>query len=422
MGFFVQKFGGTSVGSIKNIKYIAKKIKNFYKKNHKIIVVVSAMSGETNKLLYLAKKIYNKKNIDKIYNNRELDILISTGEQVTISLLSMALNFIGVKAKSYTGAQLSIFTDSVYTKARIQHIDTSIINKDINNNNIVVVAGFQGIDKYGNITTLGRGGSDTTAVALASSIKADECQIYTDVSGVYTTDPRLCNTSSLLSYVTVEEMLEFSSLGSKVLQIRSVEFAGKYNIPLRVLSVFDNNPGTLIIKKRSILANHMEKPLISGITYNCNEAKITVLNVSDVPGVAYKILSKIADANIEIDMIIQNIKKINNKIDFTFTLSKYDYKKTYNLIKEYVFNKLGGKIDGDDKIVKISVIGVGIKSHSCVAKKMFYILAKNGINIRLVSTSEIKISVIIDEKFMDLAINSLHTAFNLDKKNIQEEI
>ncbi|CEI58762.1 aspartate kinase [Candidatus Portiera aleyrodidarum] len=421
MGILVQKFGGTSVGSIKNIKYIAKKIKFFYKKNHKIIVVVSAMSGETNKLLSLAKKIY-KKNITKLYKNRELDILISTGEQVTSSLLSMALNFIGVRAKSYTGAQVAIFTDSVYTKARIRHIDTSIINKDLINKNVVVVAGFQGIDIYGNITTLGRGGSDTTAVALAYSIKADECQIYTDVSGVYTTDPRICKKSSLLSYVNVEEMLELSSLGSKVLQIRSVEFAGKYNIPLRVLSVFDNNPGTLIINKRSKLIINMEKPLISGITYNCNEAKITVLNVSDRPGVAYKIVKKIADANIEIDMIIQNIKKINNKIDFTFTLSKNFYKKAYNLIKNYVFNKLNGTIDGDDKIVKISVIGVGIKSHLCVAKKMFSVLAKKNINIRMVSTSEIKISVIIDEKFVHLAINSLHTAFCLDKKNIKEEL
>lgn len=417
MGIIVQKFGGTSVGSIKNIKNIAKQIKLFYKKNHKIIVVVSAMSGETNRLLCLAKKMYNENNI---YNNRELDILISTGEQVTMSLLSMALNIIGVKSKSYTGAQLSIFTDSVYTKARIQHIDTSIINKDINNNIIVVVAGFQGIDKYGNITTLGRGGSDTTAVALATSIKADECQIYTDVSGVYTTDPRLCNKSSLISYITVEEMLELSSLGSKVLQIRSVEFAGKYNIPVRVLSVFDNNPGTLIIKKRSILEKNMEKPLISGITYNCNEAKITVSVYDVLPGVCYKILKKISEYNI--DSCIQNIKKIKNQFDVTFTVSKDDYKTMYNLIKEYVCKKLGGQIEGDDKIVKISIVGVGIKSHSCVANKLMYNLEKNGINIILVSTSEIKMSIMIDEKYMELAIKVLHTAFKLDKKYIKEEI
>ncbi|CAA3707166.1 aspartate kinase [Candidatus Portiera aleyrodidarum] len=420
MGIIVQKFGGTSVGSIKNIKNIAKQIKLFYKKNHKIIVVVSAMSGETNRLLCLAKKMYNEKKVNNIYNNRELDILISTGEQVTMSLLSMALNKVGVKSKSYTGAQLSIFTDSVYTKARIQHIDTSIINKDINNNIIVVVAGFQGIDKYGNITTLGRGGSDTTALALATSIKADECQIYTDVSGVYTTDPRLCNKSSLISYITVEEMLELSSLGSKVLQIRSVEFAGKYNIPVRVLSVFDNNPGTLIIKKRSILEKNMEKPLISGITYNCNEAKITVSVYDVLPGVCYKILKKISEYNI--DSCIQNIKNINNQVDVTFTVSKDDYKTMYNLIKEYVCNKLGGQIEGDDKIVKISIVGVGIKSHSCIANKLMYNLEKNGINIILVSTSEIKMSIMIDEKYMELAIKVLHTAFKLDKKYIKEEI
>lgn len=418
MGIIVQKFGGTSVGSIKNIKNIAKQIKLFYKKNHKIIVVVSAMSGETNRLLCLAKKMYNEKKVNNIYNNRELDILISTGEQVTMSLLSMALNIFGVKSKSYTGAQLSIFTDSVYTQARIKHIDTSIINKDINKKIIVVVAGFQGIDKYGNITTLGRGGSDTTAVALATSLKADECQIYTDVSGVYTTDPRLCNKSSLISYIIVEEMLELSSLGSKVLQIRSVEFAVKYNIPLRVLSIFDNNPGTLIIKKRSILEKIMEKPLISGITYNCNEAKITVSDI--VPGVCYKILNKISEYNI--DSWIQNIKTINNKVDVTFTVSKDDYKQMYNLIKEYVCNKLGGQIDGDDQIVKISIVGVGIKSHKCIEKKLVYNLEKNGINIILVSTSEIKISIIIDVKYMELAINVLHTAFNLDKKYIKEEI
>ncbi|AGI27177.1 Aspartokinase [Candidatus Portiera aleyrodidarum] len=419
MGIFVQKFGGTSVGSIKNIKNIAKQIKLFYKKKNKIIVVVSAMSGETNRLLSLAKNMYNEKQVNNIYKNRELDILISTGEQVTIALLSMALNIVGVQAKSYTGAQVSIFTDSVYTKARIKHIDTSIINKDINNNTIVIVAGFQGIDKYGNITTLGRGGSDTTAVALATSIKADECQIYTDVSGVYTTDPRLCKTSSLLSYITVEEMLELSSLGSKVLQIRSVEFAGKYNIPLRVLSVFDNNPGTLIIKKRSILANHMEKTLISGITYNCNEAELTVLNVSDgVPGVCYTILRQISEA----DILLQNIKTINKQVELTFTLSKYDYKTNYPLIKEYVCKQLCGQIEGYDKIVKISIIGIGITSHSYVAKKLIYILEKQGITIRLLSISEIQISIIIDEPNMDLSIKVLHTTFHLDQTYIQEEL
>ncbi|CAA3710909.1 aspartokinase [Candidatus Portiera aleyrodidarum] len=422
MGIIVQKFGGTSVGSIKNIKNIAKQLKLFYKKKQKLIVVVSAMSGETNRLLILAKKLYNEQQVNNIYNNRELDILISTGEQITMSLLSMALNMLGVKSKSYTGAQLSIFTDSVYTKARIQHIDTSIINKDINNNILVIVAGFQGIDKYGNITTLGRGGSDTTATALASAIKADECQIYTDVSGVYTTDPRLCNKSSLISYITVEEMLELSSLGSKVLQTRSVEFAVKTNIPLRVLSIFDNNPGTLIIKKRSILENIIEKQVISGITYNCKEAKTTVFVTDVVPGACYKFLKKLKEYNIESN--IQNKKKIQKKFVITFTISKDYYKTTkmYNILQEYVCNNLGGKLSCDNKIVIISIVGVGINSHKYIAKKILSNLEKTGIILILVSTSEIKLSIIINENYTALAVKVLHTAFNLDINSIKEEI
>lgn len=421
MGIIVQKFGGTSVGSIKNIKNIAKQINLFYQKNHKIIVVVSAMSGETNRLLCLAKIMYKKKQLTTIYNTRELDILLSTGEQVTMSLLSMALNIVGVKSNSYTGAQISIFTDSVYTNARVQHIDTSVINKDIKNNIVVVVAGFQGIDKYGNITTLGRGGSDTTAVALATAINADECQIYTDVSGVYSADPRLCTNSSLMSYITVDEMLELSSLGSKVLQIRSVEFAVKYNIPVRLLSVFDNNPGTLIIQKRSFLENNMEKPLISGLTYNCNYANITVVLFYDVvPCICYNIVNFFSEYKVE--FCIQHIKKVKTQVFLKFTISKYDYNDLFHTIQKYVCYNLGGQILGDHKTVTISIVGVGIHSHKCISKKVVYTLEKHGISILFLSISELKLSILIDEDYLDLALHVLHTIFNLNKKYIKEEI
>ncbi|AFQ24176.1 Aspartokinase [Candidatus Portiera aleyrodidarum BT-B-HRs] len=413
MGIIVQKFGGTSVGSIKNIKNIAKQISFFYKKQQKIIVVVSAMSGETNRLLCLAKLMYKKKTINDIYNHRELDVLLSTGEQVTMSLLSIALNLVGVKSKSYTGAQLSIFTDSVYTKARIQHIDTSVINKDINNNIVVVVAGFQGIDKYGNITTLGRGGSDTTAVAISTAINADECQIYTDVSGVYSTDPRLCNNSSLISYITVEDMLELSSLGSKVLQIRSVEFAVKSNMPVRLLSIFDNNPGTLLIQKRSFLEKKMENPLISGVTYNCNIENITVIVSCEVfPYVCYNILICFSDH--KIDICIQNIKNLTTQFIITFTISKSDYNLLFHTIQKYICIYFCGHILADNKSVIISIVGVGIYSHKCILHNVVYTLEKHGIIILFLSTSELKLSIFVFDDYMDLALHVLHTTFNLN--------
>nr|WP_299244040.1 aspartate kinase [uncultured Halomonas sp.] len=415
MALYVQKFGGTSVGTVERIKAVAEKVKRFRDEGHQIVVVVSAMSGETNRLIELAGQINDEPT------PREMDMLVSTGEQVTISLLAMALQKTGVPATSYTGAQVGIRTDSAHTKARIQHIDTEDLRQDLEEGRVVVVAGFQGVDEEGNITTLGRGGSDTTGVALAAALKADECQIYTDVDGVYTTDPRVCSKAQRLETITVEEMLELASLGSKVLQIRAVEFAGKYNVPLRVLSSFEDGPGTLIIADQHE-EDSMEEPLISGIAFTANEAKLTLLNTPDVPGVAWRILGPIADANIEVDMIVQNVAPTGNYTDFTFTVAKGDYKQTMKILKEQVLPDLGeGELRGDDNIAKVSLVGVGMRSHAGVASRMFRTLAEENINIRMVSTSEIKISVVIDEKQMELAVRMLHQAFGLDKKDVESK-
>ncbi|MCK0745340.1 aspartate kinase [Chromohalobacter nigrandesensis] len=414
MALYVQKFGGTSVGSVERIKAVADKVKRFRDEGHQVVVVVSAMSGETNRLIDLASQINDEPT------PREMDMLVSTGEQVTSSLLALALHKLGVAATSYTGGQVGIQTDSAHTKARIQRIETDDIQADLDDGQVVVVAGFQGVDDEGNITTLGRGGSDTTGVALAAALKADECQIYTDVDGVYTTDPRVCSKARRLSGITVEEMLELASLGSKVLQIRAVEFAGKYNVPLRVLSSFEDGPGTLIVAEEEEAS--MEEPLISGIAFTSSEAKLTLLNTPDVPGVASKILGPIADANIEIDMIVQNVAPAGDYTDFTFTVAKNDFKQTRSILQDQVIPALGGgELRGDENIAKVSLVGVGMRSHAGVASKMFRVLADENINIRMVSTSEIKISVVIDEKQMELAVRALHSAFGLDKDSIQGE-
>jgi aspartate kinase len=404
MSLIVQKFGGTSVGSIERIEQVAAKVAKFRDQGHDMIVVVSAMSGETNRLIALAKGIQDQPT------PRELDVLVSTGEQVTIALLCMALHKLGYAAKSYTGAQVRIVTDDAFTKARIKEIDDANIRADLARGTIVVVAGFQGIDENGNITTLGRGGSDTTGVALAAALKADECQIYTDVDGVYTTDPRVVDTARRLDKITFEEMLELASLGSKVLQIRSVEFAGKYNVPLRVLHSFQDGPGTLIT-----LEDHstMENPAISGIAFNRDEAKLTIVGVPDTPGVAYQILGPVGDANIEVDVIVQNVGQ-DNTTDFTFTVHRSELVKAESILRDTA-KKLGAReVKTDAKTCKVSVVGVGMRSHAGIASKMFKTLADVGINIQMITTSEIKISVVIDEKYMELAVRALHSAFELD--------
>lgn len=417
MALYVQKFGGTSVGSVERIKAVADKVKRYRDDGHQVVVVVSAMSGETNRLIELAGQI-NDEPIP-----REMDMLVSTGEQVTSSLLAMALHKLGVPATSYTGGQVGIQTDSAHTKARIQRIETDELRQDLDEGQVVVVAGFQGVDEEGNITTLGRGGSDTTGVALAAALNADECQIYTDVDGVYTTDPRVCSKARRLESITVEEMLELASLGSKVLQIRAVEFAGKYNVPLRVLSSFEEGgSGTLIVADSDQEEDSMEEPLISGIAFTANEAKLTLLNTPDVPGVASRILGPIADANIEIDMIVQNVAPAGDYTDFTFTVAKGDFKQTQRILQDDVIPALGGgELRADDNIAKVSLVGVGMRSHAGVASKMFRVLSDENINIRMVSTSEIKISVVIDEKHMELAVRALHKAFGLDKDDIESE-
>ncbi|WP_341325936.1 aspartate kinase [Methylotuvimicrobium sp. KM2] len=408
MGLFVYKFGGTSVGSVERIKAVAEKVKKVHDQGEQLVIVVSAMSGETNRLIALANKI------QKYPNSREMDVLLSTGEQVTTSLLSMALHELGCPACSYTGGQVKILTDSSHTKARIINIDDKRMREDLTAGRVVVVAGFQGVDDKGNITTLGRGGSDTTAVALAAALKADECCIFTDVDGVYTTDPRVEPNARRLEKITFEEMLEMASLGSKVLQIRSVEFAGKYNVPLRVLSSFTEGKGTLITYED----DQMEQALISGIAFNRDEAKLTITGVPDLPGVAYKILGPIADANIEVDMIIQNIAG-DETTDFTFTVHRNDYEKAKELL-DSICAELGAKaVTGDVKIVKISIVGVGMRSHAGIASTMFKALADEGINIRMISTSEIKISVVVDEKYLELAVRALHSAFELDREPIE---
>ncbi len=410
MALIVQKYGGTSVGAPDRIKNVAKKVKAATEAGNKIIVVVSAMSGETNRLTDLAGQMQARPTA------REMDVLLSTGEQVTISLLSMALNEIGCPAKSYTGSQVKILTDNQHTKARIKDIDAQRIQEDLDDGKVVIVAGFQGVNEKGCITTLGRGGSDTTAVALATALKADECQIYTDVDGVYTTDPRVVKNAKRLESITFEEMLEMASLGSKVLQIRSVEFAGKYKVPLRVLSSFKDGPGTLITFEES----EVEKPIVSGIAFNRDEAKLTVTRVPDTPGIAYKILGPISEANIEVDMIIQNTGS-DGHTDFTFTVHKNDYDRTSEILQT-IADKLGAEsVLGDTKIVKISIVGVGMRSHAGVATKMFETLSKEGININMISTSEIKISAVIDEKYLELGVRALHTAFGLDAEPAIQE-
>lgn len=408
MSLLVQKFGGTSVGTIERIEQVAEKVIRFKDAGHDIVVVVSAMSGETNRLLALAHGITERPS------PRELDVLLATGEQVTIALLSIALEKRGHAARSYTGGQVHILTDNAYNKARIQDIDHRRIRDDLSKGRIVVVAGFQGIDQEGNITTLGRGGSDTTAVALAAALNADECQIYTDVDGVYTTDPRVEPKARRLSRITFEEMLEMASLGSKVLQIRSVEFAGKYKVPLRVLSTFVEGEGTLI----TLEEEQMEAARISGIAFNRDEAQLTVTGVPDQPGVAAAILGPVSDANIEVDMIVQNVAG-DDTTDFTFTVHRNDYIKAMEILQD-VAKKLGARqVSGDENIVKVSLVGVGMRSHAGIASKMFAALARENINIRMISTSEIKISVVIDEKYLELSVRALHGAFGLDQEQAQ---
>ncbi|GJL74733.1 aspartate kinase [Nitrosomonas sp.] len=407
MAFYVQKYGGTSVGSTERIKNVARRVAKFHAQGHQIIVVVSAMSGETNRLIALAREV--QENPDP----REQDVMVSTGEQVSIALLSMALKELNVKAKSYTGSQVKILTDSAYTKARIINIDEDNIRTDLEHGCVVIVAGFQGVDEKGNITTLGRGGSDTTGVALAAALKADECQIYTDVDGIYTTDPRVVPEARRLNSITFEEMLEMASLGSKVLQLRSVEFAGKYKVKLRVLSSFEEEgQGTLITFEED---GNMEQAVISGIAFNRDEAKVTVLGVPDHPGIAYQILGPVADANIDVDMIIQNVSH-DDLTDFSFTVHRNDFNNTMNIIREKIQPHIGARdVIGGDRIAKVSVVGVGMRSHAGIASKMFRVLAEEGINIQMIGTSEIKVSVVVDEKYMELAVRVLHKAFDLEQ-------
>ena len=406
MSLIVQKYGGTSVGTPERIRAVARRVARYKSLGHQVVVVVSAMSGETNRLIGLAKEIMEEPD------TRELDVMVSTGEQVSIGMTALALIDLGIKAKSYTGSQVKILTDDAHTKARILKIDHNNIQEDLDKGYVVVVAGFQGVDEYGNITTLGRGGSDTTGVALAAALKADECQIYTDVDGIYTTDPRVVPEAKKLDSITFEEMLEMASLGSKVLQIRSVEFAGKYKVKLRVLSSFEEEgDGTLITFEEK---NNMEDPIISGIAFNRDEAKVSILGVPDKPGIAYQILGPIADAKIDVDMIIQNVGAIGTT-DFTFTVNRNDLNKALTILNEKVKNHVGAReVNGNDKIAKVSIVGVGMRSHVGVASQMFRTLSEEGINIDMISTSEIKISVLIDEKYLELAVRALHKAFGLD--------
>jgi aspartate kinase len=406
MSLLVQKYGGTSVGTVERIQAVAEKVAKFKQQGHDLVVVVSAMSGETNRLVGLAKEM------QAMPDPREMDVLLSTGEQVTIALLCMALKANGCEARSYTGGQVKIITDDTHTKARIQSIDEKNIRADLNAGRVVVVAGFQGVDENGSITTLGRGGSDTTGVALAAALKADECQIYTDVDGVYTTDPRIVSAAKRLERVTFEEMLELASLGSKVLQIRAVEFAGKYNVPLRVLHSFQEGSGTLITIDEEF--STMEQPVISGIALNRDEAKVTIAGIPDIPGVASKVLTPVSDANIEVDVIVQNVAA-DKTTDLTFTVNRSDMLRA-RAVMEAVAKELGAQsVSTDDTVIKISIVGVGMRSHVGVASQMFKTLAEENINIQMITTSEIKISVIIEERYAELAVRSLHTAFGLDK-------
>ena len=410
MALIVQKYGGTSVGSTERIKNVARRIARFHGEGHQLVVVVSAMSGETNRLLALASELSPSPD------PRELDVIAATGEQVTIGLLAIALHELGLKAKSYTGGQVRVLTDSAFTKARILDVDVAPLRKDLAERTVVIVAGFQGVDAEGNITTLGRGGSDTSGVALAAALKADECQIYTDVDGVYTTDPRIVPEARRLERLTFEEMLEMASLGSKVLQLRSVEFAGKYKVKLRVLSSFDDpastSPGTLITFEED---ETMEQAIISGIAFNRDEAKISLMGVEDRPGVAYAILGPVAAANIDVDMIVQNIGA-SGHTDFSFTVNRAEYKKALDVLKgETGKGFTAREIIGDNRICKVSLVGIGMRSHVGIAAKMFKALADEGINIQMISTSEIKTSVVIDEKYLELAVRQLHRVFELDQ-------
>ncbi len=415
MALIVQKYGGTSVANPERIRNVAKRVARYRAMGHQVVVVVSAMSGETNRLISLAKELMPEPD------PRELDMIVSTGEQVTIGMTSLALIELGIKAKSYTGSQVKILTDDAHTKARIINIDQHNLKADLDAGFVCVVAGFQGVDAQGNITTLGRGGSDTTGVALAAALDADECQIYTDVDGVYTTDPRVVPEARRLKSITFEEMLELASQGSKVLQIRSVEFAGKYKVKLRVLSSFEEDgEGTLITFEQENASTEnkdedMENPIISGIAFNRDEAKITVLGVPDTPGIAYQILGPIAEANIDVDMIIQNTGA-DGTTDFTFTVHKNEMNKALNILRDKVQNHIGAReISGDDKIAKVSIVGVGMRSHVGIASQMFRTLAEEGINIQMISTSEIKIAVVVDEKYLELAVRVLHKAFELEE-------
>ncbi len=403
MALYVQKFGGTSVGSTARIEAVADKIVAARSHGHDIVVVLSAMSGETNRLIALAEEIQANPS------PRELDVLISTGEQVTIALLSIALHKRGCRARSFTGSQVRILTDEAHTRARIREIDCERIRAELTQGGVVVVAGFQGTDENGNITTLGRGGSDTSAVALAAALNADECQIYTDVKGVYTTDPRVVDDARLLRTITFEEMLELASLGAKVLQIRSVEFAGKYKVPLRVLSSFEDDPGTLISLEEN---SEMEAPIISGIAFTRDEAKITIAGVPDIPGIAHQVIGPVSDAGIEVDVIVQNVS-LDGTTDITFTVKRQDCEQTQQIIGRIAESVRARSVFVDAKIVKVSLVGVGMRSHAGIASKMFKTLAAESINIQIITTSEIKISVVIEEKYLELAVRSLHAAFDL---------
>ncbi len=407
MALIVQKYGGTSVGSVERIQAVAAKIKTFADSGNQLVVSVSAMSGETNRMTELAQTVQNTPSL------REMDVLLTTGEQVTISLLTMALQQLGCNAISYTGSQVRIITDSEHGKARIKSIDDHRIRASLNAGKVVVVAGFQGVDEEGHITTLGRGGSDTTAVALAAALKADECQIYTDVDGVYTTDPRIEPNARKMKSVSYEEMLEMASLGSKVLQIRSVEFASKYKVPLRVLSSLIDNPvGTLITSEENI----MEQAVISGIAHNKDEAKLSLIGVPDEPGIAYKILKPISEANIEVDMIVQSVSAREGLTNFAFTVHRNDFDKAQKILQGICTDLKAKAVQSDDKVVKVSLVGIGMRSHAGIAAQMFEVLHQENVNIQMISTSEIKISVVIDAKYLELAVRSLHAAFELDKE------
>jgi len=411
MARVVQKYGGTSVGDVERIRNVARRVLNTKNQGHEVVVVVSAMAGETDKLIRLAQQVTPSPD------EREMDVLISTGEQVSIAMLSIALKAMGADSKSYLGFQIKIATDSAFGKARITGIDSEKMLNDLKSGRVVVVAGFQGVDELDNITTLGRGGSDTTAVAIAAALKADSCEIYTDVDGVYTTDPNICSKARKLNKISYDEMLEMASLGSKVLQIRSVEFAKKYDVPIHVRSSFNNNPGTIVCKEDE----EMERVVVSGVTYNKNEARIEMMRVPDVPGIAAKIFKPIANANIVVDMIVQTSSTEKGCADIAFTVPKTDFAKTLQIVKETIKEFGGKEVNADENIAKVSIVGVGMRSHSMVATQMFSALAKEGINIQMISTSEIKISCIIDSKYTELAVRALHDAFELDKPTVAEE-